>query len=100
MIVKLTEIMRDRSLSENKQCFYAMREVFINSEHVVCLREDLSFARLLSEGQLMDGLDPRQSFTKIYLNRGQSGIDVTVVGSPGVIQETLGLSKQQQLLKG
>jgi len=100
MIVKLTEIIRDKNLSESKQCFYALKEVFVNSEHVVCLREDVVFAKLLTEGQLMDDLDPRQSFTKVYLNRGQSGIDVTVVGSPDTIQEKLGLNKQQQLLKG
>tara|TARA_Y100000310_G_C20256523_1_gene611583 strand:- start:95 stop:394 length:300 start_codon:yes stop_codon:yes gene_type:complete len=99
MITRLTEIVKDKNISENKQSSYALREVFVNSEHVVCLREDFIFAKLLTEGQLMEDLDSRQAFTKVYLNRGQSGIDLTVVGSPGTIQEKLGLDKPQ-LLKG
>ena len=44
-------------------------------------------------------MDNRQSFTQIYMNRGQMGIDLVVVGSPNIVQEKLGLNKQQ-LLKG
>ena len=48
----------------------------------------------------MEDLDENQSFTKIYLNRGQAGIDLVVVGMPGNIQEKLGLTSEKQLLKG
>jgi len=103
MIVKLIEIGRSSQLSEagRPDEAYSLKEIFINSEHVVCLREDETFKRILKEGKLVDGLDERQSFTRIYLDRGQSGIDLTVVGAPGLIQQKLGLNTAtKELLKG
>jgi len=100
MVVKLVEVFRKNKLSEGKLSIkkYALREIFINPEHVVCLREDENYKTMLEEGFFED-MDNRQTFTKIYLNRGQMGIDLVVVGSPDTIQEKLGL-KKQQLLKG
>ena len=100
MVVKLIEIFRHNRLSEGKLATrqYALREIFINPEHVVYLREDETYKKILEEGILEDIVD-RQAFTKIYLNRGQMGIDLVVVGSPSIVQEKLGLNKQQ-LLKG
>mgnify|MGYP005814158661 FL=1 len=100
MVVKLIEIFRHNRLSEGKLATrqYALREIFINPEHVVYLREDETYKKILEEGFLED-IDDRQAFTKIYLNRGQMGIDLVVVGSPSIVQEKLGLNKQQ-LLKG
>lgn len=100
MVVKLIEIFRHNRLAEGKLATrqYALREIFINPEHVVYLREDETYKKILEEGFLED-IDDRQAFTKIYLNRGQMGIDLVVVGSPSIVQEKLGLNKQQ-LLKG
>ena len=53
---------------------------------------------MLSEGKLPDDLDARQSFTKVYVDRGQTGIDFTVIGSVEHIKEKLNTGKQ--LLKG
>ena len=103
MIVKLVEISESNKFSESKRLKekYCLKEVYVNSEHVVCLREDETIKRRLDEGSLVEGLDSRQSFTKIYLDRGQSGIDLTVVGEPRAIQEKLGLHKsKKELLKG
>ena len=106
MIVGLTEILRpNRFASEDgllsRENNYVLREVFVNPGHVVCLREDSFYKNLLSEGKLMNNLDHTQSFTKLYLNRGQAGIEITVVGSPASIQEKLDLSlHEKQLLKG
>ena len=97
MIVKLTEIYetgRDHNVDA-----YSFREVFVNPEHIVCLREDEKYKRLLLEERLGD-LNKEQSFTRIYLNRGQSGIDVVVVGEPSLVQEKLGLGLNKQLLRG
>jgi hypothetical protein len=100
MVVKLVEIFRQNRLSEGKLATkkYVLREIFINPEHIVCLREEETYKTMLEEG-LFEDMDIRQSFTKIYLNRGQMGIDLVVIGSPDTIQEKLGLNKQQ-LLKG
>ena len=49
--------------------------------------------------RLTDNLDERQTFTKIYIDRGHTGIDMTVVGDVRQIKEKLGLNKRA-LLKG
>ena len=97
MIVKLIEIyeLPRRQLEEQK--LFSLREVFINSEHVTCLREDDSMGKKVKSGQSPEELDPRQQFTKIHLNRGLSGIDLVVVGSPETIQGKL---VGKTLLKG
>ncbi len=77
---------------------FSLREVYVNPEHVVCLREDGAAKKHLSEGRLPDELDDRQIFTKIHLNRGQSGIDITVVGDPNIVEEKL--KSQKALLRG
>ena len=77
---------------------YTLREIYLNPEHIVALRPDFSMKRRLEEGRFAGELDERQEFTKVYVNRGQSGFDVTVVGNPDAVQEKL--SSTKQLLRG
>ena len=49
----------------------------------------------LTEGRLPEDIDSRQRFTRIYLDRGQSGIDLTVVGSLEQTQRTLGVDGRE-----
>ena len=101
MLVTLTEVVEKKanySSAEVKRSF-ALREVTVNPRHVVCLREDAAAVMRLKEGVLPEGLDSRQRFTKVYLDRGQAGIDIIVVGSPNQVQETLGLGAKE-LLRG
>ena len=77
---------------------YILREIYLNPEHVVALRADQTMKTRLEEGRFIEELDSRQEFTRVYVNRGQSGFDVTVIGSPEVVQEKL--SGNRQLLKG
>ena len=53
----------------------------------------------LQEGKLPEGLDSRQEFSRIYLNRGQVGLDIVVVGSPSLIEKEL-KKNYKQVLKG
>jgi len=103
MIIKLVEICQHTSYTKNwthpmEESVYSLRDVFINPEHVVCLREDSQARRWLSRGLLPKDIDKNQHFTRISMNRGQSGLDVIVIGSPDTIEEQLRSSKQ--LLKG
>jgi len=97
MIVKLIEIYETARHRSDDKAAFSLREVFVNSEHVACLREDTTTNKKLKSGLLPEELDSRQRFTKIHLNRGLSGIDLVVVGDPHIIQEKL-LGKT--LLKG
>jgi hypothetical protein len=78
---------------------YNLREIFINPKHVVAVRPDDRMKKMLNEGYLPEEMDKRQGFTKLYLDRGQNGIDVTVVGDAGIVSRKLGIH-QKELLKG
>tara|TARA_B100000424_G_C22814280_1_gene435910 strand:+ start:330 stop:641 length:312 start_codon:yes stop_codon:yes gene_type:complete len=79
---------------------FTLSEIYINPSHVVCIREDSSTVRFLNEGLLPDGLDDRQRFTRLHLNRGQGGLELIVVGSPDSIGEKLNIKTPSSLLKG
>jgi len=103
MVVKLVEVCRVNSNhtsldSTIKGELYTLREIFVNPEHVVCIREDLETQKKFQEGYLPDDLDSRQEFTRVYMNRGQTGLDITVVGGPTAVEEKL--HGQKQLLRG
>tara|TARA_B100000424_G_C22930388_1_gene494947 strand:- start:1654 stop:1968 length:315 start_codon:yes stop_codon:yes gene_type:complete len=102
MLVTLVEVVQLKSnysqTAENKTGpSYSLREVTVNPSHVVCLREDSTMSQRLAEGRLPKDMDDRQRFTKVYLDRGQSGLDLTVVGSLTQIKESLGINKKELL---
>jgi len=100
MVVKLIEVYQDLGrLGDFSGKSYKLREVFINPEHIVCLRNETRLKTLLKEGGLPEGLDERQEFTRVYMNRGQSGLDVVVVGCPEAVEEKINKTKKI-LLKG
>ena len=78
---------------------YALRQVAINPSHVICIREDMATAKLLKENLLPQGLDPRSRFSRVTINKGHTGADMIVIGTPEQIQEKLYISRKQ-LLKG
>ena len=88
-MIKLTEVCELLSASSAAKRKYTLREVYINPEHVVSLHEASSYEQKLSEGLLPAGLDQRQRFTRLTLNRGMSGLDVVVVGPPEMIEDSL-----------
>ena len=97
-MVLLTEIYRLHEYAGLNKKDFSLREVIINPSHVFMIREDEKMAEKFEHGYLPDGLDERQKFTLIHMDRGHSGIDVTVVGDVELIREKLFNSKK--LLKG
>ena len=95
-MIQLVEVCQDRSSNNLK---YNLREIFINPKHVVAVRPDDRMRKMLNEGYLPEDMDKRQGFTKLYLDRGQSGIDLTVVGEASIVSRKLGVL-QKELLKG
>jgi len=98
--VKLTELFKQNRFTSSDNQF-KIRPVYVNPDFVVCLREDIQTLRLLKEDkQLMpEGLDSRHEFTKLHINSGNSSFDITVVGSPDIVEEKLA-AKTSSLLKG
>ncbi len=77
---------------------YELREVFVNPSHVVMLREDYTTRSAINEGKALEGIDPRQKYTRVTVHNGSTGSQFIVVGAPGVIETKLKSGKQ--LLNG
>jgi len=94
MIVKLVEATKsgygDNSLH--------LEEVYINTEQVVCVRPAATLHA--TQGTPMpEGIDHNTQFSKVFLDHGQNGIAITVVGPPALIESKINTAKRQ-LLKG
>tara|TARA_R110000787_G_scaffold40774_4_gene101014 strand:- start:29 stop:334 length:306 start_codon:yes stop_codon:yes gene_type:complete len=98
--VKLTELFKQNRFTSSDSA-YKVRSVYVNPDFVVCLREDIQTLRVLKEekGTLPDGLDSRHEFTKLHMNSGNGSFDITVVGSPDIVEGKLAAS-ENTLLKG
>jgi len=101
MLVKLTELCTNGAITVGHR--YKLRDVFINPEHVILIREDLR-VRELNENNMLhmpgtDGLTKNHRFSKLTINRGHSGSEIVVVGSPDVIEGRLKINSPE-LLRG
>ena len=103
MIAKLIEIYEDKtvsfSTSKDGSKKYSLREIYVNPKHVVLLRPNLQFEKESNKIIMPEGLHPAQKYTIIYINKGQSGLEITAVGDPSAIEEKLALDNKK-VLKG
>ena len=97
MLVKLTEVCVNGAVTLPNN--YILREVFINPEHVVLIREEKRIKELNERGLVSDGLNTDHRFSKLTINRGQSGTEIVVVGAPSLIETKL-QDQTKQLLRG
>ena len=103
MIARLVEIYENKlnSFSQSDAGLtkeYSLREVCVNTEHVVMLRPNSLFANL-DKNKLPEGLHSSQEYTILYVNRGHSGMEITVVGDVDTIEKKLNNTKKK-VLKG
>ena len=97
MLVKLIEVYSKNTFASNsngKVEEYSLREVFVNPEYVVCMRENDNLKSRLGQTKLGKEIHRSEGFTKLYINRGQSGIDLDVVGDLSVVRSKLAGGKQ------
>jgi len=97
-MIKLIEICEVLYASNDTRQKYTLREIYVNPEHIISLREEPIYRQKLLEGKLPDDLDSRQQFTRIALNRGHSGLEVVVVGTPDIVRGKL--KKEKEILHG
>ena len=101
MLVKLTEVCSNGALTVGQN--YNLREVFVNPEHVIMIREDIRVKNLNENGLLKfagkDNLNREHRFSKLTINRGHTGSEIVVVGSPEIIEDILKKDKKN-LLRG
>ena len=96
MLVKLTEVCGTGAVTTGRK--YSLREVFINPEHVVMVREEHRLKQLNEQGLLCHGLNNEHRFSKIVIDKGNTGTEIVVIGAPEVIEQTLHNNKQ--ILRG
>tara|TARA_Y100000592_G_C5391482_1_gene278467 strand:- start:467 stop:757 length:291 start_codon:yes stop_codon:yes gene_type:complete len=96
MLVRLTEVCNTGAVTNNAQ--YSLREVYINPEHVVMVREEQRLKQINEQNRLVDGLDSDHRFSKLTIDKGHTGTEIVVVGAPDAIENIL--KKQRQLLRG
>lgn len=82
----------------SKKDNYTLREVFVNPEHVVMIREEARMQDLNEQGRLPEDLNNNHRFTKLTINRGQTGTEIVVVGAPDMIERSLNQNKK--LIRG
>ncbi len=97
MLVKLTEICANGTVTTPNN--YIVREVFVNPEHVIMIREEKRIQELNERGMLTEGLDTSHRFSKLTINRGQSGTEIVVIGAPDLVETKL-KNSARQLLRG
>jgi hypothetical protein len=95
-LVRLTEVCQNKALTNKND--YTLREVFVNPEHVVMIREESRMQNLNEQGLLPEGLKSEHQFTKLTINRGHTGTEIVVVGAPAAVENSL--NTNQQLLRG
>jgi len=96
MLVKLTEVCSNGAVTTNK--LYSLREIFVNPEHVIMIREEKKMRELNENGSVAPGLNGAHQFSKLTINRGQTGTEIVVVGAPEIVESALQTGKR--LLRG
>ena len=92
-MVKFIEVYQNSGMNT-----YSMRQITINPAHVVAFREDYRAQTALTENRMPSGLSHNARFTTIFLNSGQSSLDVVVADPPDVVEQKILNAKR--LLKG
>ena len=76
--------------TENCDVEYSLRVVYVNPAYIGMIREDEMHSRLHKNGNLIDGLNEGQDFSKLFLEYSKnSPASLTVVGSPETIIEKI-----------
>ena len=82
MLIKLAsvneEVINFNSAQGHKN--YTVTQVYINPQHIVVLKEDIQYVELNVKNKLPDIFEKGQNFTRILLNRGSVGEEITVIG--------------------
>ena len=96
MLVKLTEGCGTGAVTTGRR--YSLREVFVNPEHVVMVREEHQMKNLNEQGMLTEGLNKEHRFSKITIDKGTTGTEIVVIGDPMTVESAL--NTRSYVLKG
>jgi hypothetical protein len=95
MLIKLTEVCTNGTCTTQED--YTLKEIFVNPDHVIMIREEARMRSLNEQGLLNKGLDSTHQFSKLTINRGNTGTEIVVVGAPNTIETVLNKNNKQVL---
>jgi hypothetical protein len=95
MLIKLTEVCTNGTCTTQED--YTLKEIFVNPDHVIMIREEARMRHLNEQGLLNKGLDSTHQFSKLTINRGNTGTEIVVVGAPNTIETVLNKNNKQVL---
>tara|TARA_R100001244_G_scaffold54069_1_gene46830 strand:- start:228 stop:524 length:297 start_codon:yes stop_codon:yes gene_type:complete len=98
-MIQLIEVCELLKANKSSAQQYTLRDIYINPKHVISLREDDNFKRKLNEGILPGTLKDTHTFTRVTLDKGQTGLELVVVGPPHIIEMKL-KGGERELLQG
>lgn len=90
-MVKLTQI------KKNSYNSYILTSVYVNPKHIVFMAEEPKLKSELVEGKINLGLDKNIVFTEIRLNDSHRTTNLTVVGTPEMIESKINTSSRKLL---
>ena len=98
--VKLTEVYTNNSFTSGDKK-YELRQLYVNPDFVVSLREDDATSVTVLNESLTEKLETGHRFTKLRLSgQGSMSSDIVVVGSPDTIESKLSSATNKDLLRG
>ena len=75
-MIKLVEVLKQN------ETMCSMREIVVNTSHIVSMTNDTYYAGLHAEGKMPAGLHEAQQFSRVTFTNGR---EITVVGSPDIV---------------
>jgi len=85
-MIKLVEIVKANQNNE-----YFLREISVNPNHIISIRDSDKFIILLAQNQLPKGLNNNHQFIEVSLSSGNS---IIAVGTPQIINEKIKSAKK------
>ena len=92
MLVELVQIKKTRGK-------HYLSKIYLNPRHIVFISEDSSMRNSINESSDL-GLVPQTSFSTIRLNDNGLYSEISVVGSPEMIESKIFTKKKQNILRG
>lgn len=92
MLVELVQIKKTRGK-------HYLSKIYLNPRHIVFISEDSSMRNSINESSDL-GLVPQTTFSTIRLNDNGLYSEISVVGSPEMIESKIFTKKKQNILRG
>jgi hypothetical protein len=78
---------------------FSLREILVNPDHISHAREDYYVPTRIKETNSLLELNDHVSFTRLFIDRGNMGTEIVIVGSIADINKKFNKLSQKVILK-